>query len=512
MLVKVNGDEIKLPDGSTIEDAINASNAPYIEGCVLGVVKGKEEVERHVNKYSFKTTRGSIIIELLPDCSPELLKTWKKHYKELENLRIRWTTSNEVALGPIETDLIPTRDEHDYLTWDVILSLSGFTAEATHIIFSKDKHKAVYGAPAENKGIFARVVGGKKTIMEITDDDIVKSVKPVVERKSIIQSAAITKLDTVIEDGNEIFTYVLVEPTKKSPSSVEHFFALSENGVIHVDYESDSFVGFYGLQGLEKEPEYIDQRRRGIVTLRNKGTGVGRIYVYREDRVSTPTHTIIGQITKGIQLMDIAGKGDKITVKTIPERIMTLSMTQKEAGNVLKSRGIQQIREGSEDDDAVVVTQEPQFTMDIIDQKQVITHGVPDDKIVYIELNEKAPKSSWYFKKITGLLDSPVGSLDVMFAYPGMNVMMFKGNPLESKNLIPENTPKGLVHAGEIGITNISRRQIGVIGVRFEKNDEFGPTGEPFQGTNIIGNIVMGIENLEKFKQGDKVYVARRKF
>ncbi len=150
--------------------------------------------------------------------------------------------------------------------------------------------------------------------------------------------------------------------------------------------------------------------------------------------------------------------------------------------------------------------------MDIIDQKQVITHGVPDDKIVYIELNEKAPKSSWYFKKITGLLDSPVGSLDVMFAYPGMNVMMFKGNPLESKNLIPENTPKGLVNAGEIGITNISRRQIGVIGVRFEKNDEFGPTGEPFQGTNIIGNIVMGIENLEKFKQGDKVYVARRKF
>ncbi len=336
MLVKVNGDEIKLPDGSTIEDAINASNAPYIEGCVLGVVKGKEEVERHVNKYSFKTTRGSIIIELLPDCSPELLKTWKKHYKELENLRIRWTTSNEVALGPIETDLIPTRDEHDYLTWDVILSLSGFTAEATHIIFSKDKHKAVYGAPAENKGIFARVVGGKKTIMEITDDDIVKSVKPVVERKSIIQSAAITKLDTVIEDGNEIFTYVLVEPTKKSPSSVEHFFALSENGVIHVDYESDSFVGFYGLQGLEKEPEYIDQRRRGIVTLRNKGTGVGRIYVYREDRVSTPTHTIIGQITKGIQLMDIAGKGDKITVKTIPERIMTLSMTQKEAGECFK--------------------------------------------------------------------------------------------------------------------------------------------------------------------------------
>jgi putative methanogenesis marker protein 3 len=512
MLVKVNGDEIELPDGSTIKDAITASGAPYVEGCVLGVVKGKEEVERHINKYSFKTTSGSIIIELLPDCPPELLETWKNHYKEFENLRIRWTTSNEVALGPIKTDLVPTRDEHTYENWDVILSLSGFTAEATHIIFSKEKHKAIYGAPEQNNGVFAKVVGGKRTILHLTDEDFVKNVKPVVERKSIIKSAAITKLETLISEGNEIFTYVLVEPSNKSPSSVEHFFALSEKGELHVDYESDSFVGFYGLQGLEKEPEYIDQRRRGTVTLRNKGKGVGRIYVYREDRVSTPTHTVIGHITKGIQLMDIAGKDDKITIKTVPERIMTLAMTQKEAGELLNSRGIEQIREGSEDDNAVVVKQEPQYTMEIIDQKQVRTIGIPKDEIVYIDIVDNAPKSSWYFKKITGLLDSPVGSLNVLFAFPGMKVMMFKGEQKESKGLIPENTPKGCVKAGEIGITNMSRRQIGIIGVRFEDNDEFGPTGEPFQGTNIIGSVVEGIENLEKFKQGETVYVARRKF
>ncbi len=512
MLVKVNGVEITLPDGSTIKDAINASNAPYRDGCVLGVIKGKEEVERHVNKYNFKTTRGSIIIELLPDLSPVLLKTWKKKFREFENLRIRWTTSNEVALGPITTDLTPTHEEHDYQTWDVILSLSGFTAEATHIIFSKEQHKSVYGTPEENKGVFARVVGGKKTIMELTDDDVVKSIKPVVERKSIIKSAAITKLETEIFDGNELFTYVLIEPSKKSPSSVEHLYALSEKGELTVDYESDSFVGFYGLQGLEKEPETIDQRRRGTVTLRNKGNGIGRIYVYRENRVSTPSHTVIGNVTQGLQLMDIAGKGDKITVQIIPKRIMTLSMTQKEAEEILKSHGIDQIREGSEDDDAVVVTQDPKYTMEIIDQKQVKTMGVPDSKIVYIEINDNAPRSAWYFQKITGLLDSPVGSLDVLFAFPGMKVMMFKGNPLESKNLIPENIPIGNVKAGEIGVTNMSRRQIGVVGVRFENNDEFGPTGEPFQGTNIVGKVVEGIENLEKFKEGDKVYVARRKF
>jgi len=512
MRVKVNGDEFTLPEGSSIKDAIEASGAPYLDGCVLGVIKGKEEFEKHVNKYSFKTTKGSIIIELLNDCPENLLNTWKEHYKELEGLRIRWTTTNEVSIGPISTELKPTKDEHEYHGWDVILSLSGFSADATHIIFSKEKHKGVYGAPDENKGIFARVVGGKRTIMQLTDDDLVKSVKPVLERKSIVQSAAVTKLETLISDGNEIFTYVLMEPEKKSPSSVDQFFALTARGELDVDYESESFLGFYGLQGLEKDPEYIDQRKRGIVTLRNSGKGVGRIYVYREDRVSTPTHTIVGKVTKGIQLMDIANQGDRITVKTVPERIMTLAMTQKEAGEFLESRGIKQIRDGSEADDAIVVKQEPQFTMDIIGQKEATTTGVAEDEMIYIELNDETPKSSWYFKKITGLLDSPVGSLNVMFAFPGMKVMMFKGNSKESKGLVPENSPERCVKAGEIGITNMSRRQIGVVGVRFEDNDEFGPTGEPFKGTNIIGKVVKGLENLEKFKEGETVYVARRKF
>ena len=51
MKVQVNGDEIELTSGSTIRDAIEATQAPYIPGSVLGVVKGREEVERHVNKY-----------------------------------------------------------------------------------------------------------------------------------------------------------------------------------------------------------------------------------------------------------------------------------------------------------------------------------------------------------------------------------------------------------------------------------------------------------------------------
>ena len=515
MQVKINGEEIDLPDGSTIKDAIDASGAPYYDGCVLGLIKGKEEVEQYVNKYSIKTTRGNIIIELLPDSPEELKNTWKRRYQDFENLGIRWTTSNDVAVGPIKTELVPTHEEHEYERWDVVLSLSGFTADATHIILIKDKSKAIYGVPETKKssnGVFAQVVGGKRTVMKLRDQDEIKEIKPVLERKSIVQSAAITDLDTEIFAGNEIFTYVKAKLSEKSPKSAEHFFALSEDEKMRIDYESDSFVGFYGLQGLESPAEYIDQRKRGTITLRSAGKGTGRVYIYREDRVSIPSHSLVGKVDQGIQLLDIAREGDEVTFKTEPNRIMALALTQKEAQQLLDKHGIKQIREGLIDDDAVVVVQEPRFTMDIIGENQAKTFGIPEEKLIHLEIyDEKAPRSSWYFKKITGLLDSPVGALKIQFAFPGTKVMMFQGSSRDSKGLVPENIPKDKVEKGEIALTNMSKRNIGILGIRFEDNTEFGPTGEPFKSTNIFGKVLKGIENLEKFKEGETVYVTIKK-
>jgi putative methanogenesis marker protein 3 len=511
MLVKVNGEKIELPEGSTIQDAIDAVGAPYLPGCVLGLVKGTEEVEKHVNKYSLKTNKGSIIIEILDGAPLNLVSTWKERYKEFSKMGVRWTTSQEVAIGPIVTELTPSKETYHYHRWDVLFSLSGFTADATHLILSTGEHEAVYGAPEENRGVFARVVGGKRTILKLTDDDEILVVKPVMERESIVKSAAITNLETQLEDGNQVYTYVQVEPNPKSPQSVEHFYALQDSGKVRVDYDSNTFVGFYALQGLEKEAEQIDQRKRGTITFRNTGKGVGRVYIYREDRVSTPSHNVLGKVKNGMQLLDIASFGDEVTIQTSPTRIMTLAMTQKEAEEFLHENGVKQIREGLQEDEAVVVRQEPHYTMDIIAQGEVKTYGIPEEDLLHVELYDDTPRSTWYFQKITGLLDAPVGSLKVHFAFPGMKLLMFKDVPKESKGLIPENTPKDVVKAGEIGVTNMSRRHIGMVGVRFEDNKEFGPTGEPFQGTNIIGKMAEGIENLEKYKEGDTIYVTRKR-
>ena len=45
---------------------------------------------------------------------------------------------------------------------DVVLSLSSFSNESTHLILIKENTTNVYSVPPFNKGIFAKVIGGKK--------------------------------------------------------------------------------------------------------------------------------------------------------------------------------------------------------------------------------------------------------------------------------------------------------------------------------------------------------------
>ncbi|MCL2687969.1 MAG: methanogenesis marker 3 protein [Methanobrevibacter sp.] len=513
MLVKINGEDTNLPEGSTIKEAIDFSNAPYDDGSIICLIKGKKEFEKNINKYKLKTPKGSIIIEMVDSKEGKpLINLWKKQYKEFESCSIRWVSSIEVAIGPIGTDLKPTMDENTYKDGDVLLSLSGFSNESTHIIIAKENHSAAYGVPEFNKGIFAKVVGGRRTVRLLDSDDNILSIEPLIERSSVTDSASVSDLNTILDEGNQLFTYVMIKPDENSPQSVEHLFSLLEKGNISVDYESNSFVGFYSLQSLGKPAEETTMRKRGTVTVRNTGKGTGKVYIYREDRVKSPYHTTVAHVEKGMELLDIANRNDKITVKSNPERIMTLGMTQKEAGDYLNSIGVIHERTGIVDDDGLIVEQIPEFSIDVIKEGKVETKAINEEDLVLIELYiDEAPRTSWYFRKITNLIEKPIGSLKIHFAFPGMKLSMFEGDGKESKGLIPENNPSSCVEAGKIGVTNMSKKNVGLIGVRFENNDEFGPTAEPFNGTNIVGKIKTDLKYLEKLKEGEIAYIKRFK-
>jgi len=68
-------------------------------------------------------------------------------------------------------------------------------------------------------------------------------------------------------------------------------------------------------------------------------------------------------------------------------------------------------------------------------------------------------------------------------------LVAFEGGSVEAAGLIPENPPVEVSRVGEIGVTNMSRQHKGLIGIRLKEDKSYGPTGEEFDGTNIIGKI-----------------------
>ena len=509
MLIKINGEEMDVADGSSVQDVIDETNAPYTPGSIVCLIKGKKELEKNSDKYKIKTSKGSIILQL--DESEEakpLVDVWKDQYEEFVDLDIRWSTPTEVAVGPIVTDLEPTHDEYKYFEGDVVLSLSSFSNESTHLIMLKGNTTNVYSVPPYNKGIFAHIIGGKKTLENLTDDDKVIGIEPIIERSTTTDSASVSDLGTILEEGNELYTYISFEVDDNSPVCVEHLFSIIKDGRIKVSYDSESFIGIYELEGLDKPKEDTTQRLRGTMTIRNTGKGVGKLFIYRENRVLTPSHTTVGKIVKGMEIIDIAKENDFITVKSEQEKLVLLNQTQGEVNKILSEAGVEHLIDGLVDDDAIIVEQNPRHTIDILKEGQVITKAVKKEDICKIKFVDNAPRSVKYFKRLSGLLENPVGKIKVHFAVPGMHILIFEGDKKAAKGLVPENNPVDKVIRGQIGITNMSSKSAGLIGIRFEDNVEFGPTAETFGATNIIGDIVSDYDYLEELKEGVEVYVT----
>ncbi|MBA7544952.1 hypothetical protein ES705_37314 [subsurface metagenome] len=193
---------------------------------------------------------------------------------------------------------------------------------------------------------------------------------------------------------------------------------------------------------------------------------------------------------------------------------MVVGKSQKEAEEFFECENIEQVREGNKNDDAIVADQEPALTMEIVDRGTVRTVGVDAKGVFEVELyHTEAPKTVWYFKKITGLINRPIGNLKVYFTAPGM-LVLFHGNADEAGTLVPENLPKDGVKKGILGVTNMSRSNRGIMGIRLNDSKEYGPTGESFDGANLVLSLSSitpsKLSFLSKLKEGDVIYVKEK--
>jgi putative methanogenesis marker protein 3 len=257
--------------------------------------------------------------------------------------------------------------------------------------------------------------------------------------------------------------------------------------------------------------EFSDVRHPDSVTVRHQGHQVGKIYFYNQVRQMNRSHNLVGKVVTGSNLVHLVPLKGKVMVRPDPVRIMTIGMTQAQGEAFLTSLGKKQKRTGDASDEAIIVEQEPEMTIYAMKDDEIETMGVRSDKIFAITMNaEESPWTARYFRKVTGLDHKPIGTIKVHFTFEDMPMITFEGNPLLAADLYPEKQFEVRSSRGDMAITNMSRPQRGLMGIRLEESEEFGPTGEESQGANILGRFLGDLDALMKdVKEEDVIYVRQ---
>jgi putative methanogenesis marker protein 3 len=282
----------------------------------------------------------------------------------------------------------------------------------------------------------------------------------------------------------------------------------AEKGYLPVSQKSQTFSAAANRMDVSLVKEHCEVRQKDMVTVRNQGPGMGRIYFYNVRRQVSPSHTTVGMVHTGRELVRLAPSGGMVTIVTDPARVMVVGLTQAAAAERLRSRGLTQTRTGDMADDSIVVEQEPELTVHILEEKTVETFGVRPEKIINWELfRDKAPNTIRYLEKISGLDHKPVGAIKVHFTFEDFPMITFEGEPSLGASIFPENPYEGKYFRGDIAITNMSRPNRGLLGLRLQDSEEFGPTGEEPTSTTLIGRMRSDIDlMMHGIKEEDIIY------
>ncbi len=501
--IVVDGKTIKIRKGTSVQEILEKLGVKYYGQLLVGLRIAKEQLMLETTSYAFETSKGTFIVEI----ARENLKLWRDLLNNIKGLQVRWISSRDLGLGTFTIPLKPRLEVREWKPWDVVISAEGLELDNTHIVIIRSRQSMTYALPQGLEKL-GRVSRGRGVISKLQAGDPILSIKPIITFKQLSKMTMKLNIKDRVTEPIEILTKIKVKLFDKSPVGAEHFMsAVDVNGLI-ISSAYSTFVRSDTLKRLSVPLESQARRLRGSVTVRVDGSNKGAIYIYKEACPSSPHHSVVGYVEMGMELLDLAEPGDKVSVETEPRRLNFLGLTQAETSKILDSYGITHERVGSTRDEDIIVDQEPKLTFHIIKGGKLKTHGLPPSKILKIKLYyEQAPRTIWYFKALTGLLTNKIGKLKVYFADPIIGFVLFEGNRDLAGTLLPENNPKDKVKPLTIGITNMSKKFVGLIGIRLTESNEYGPTGEDFAGTNLIGEVVDGIEALKGAREGSTIYI-----
>lgn len=481
MKISINGKDKVLKAGATLKDAI--AGEPYNSGSLIAIHLSVDTVTKKTNDFELVTTRGVMVLHLEDGPDADIFRSISD---KIEGSTSKWVTQKLVSFGAFPTDIKSSSADSLYRKFDCYFSLGGGDNLTTYIMIAKNDYRDSHGA---GDGRIGRITVGRHLIDDMREGEEIIKIRPVMSEISV-ENVEVTKdLSYKLADGYSIFTNIMIKLDPDSPMAAEHVLIVASDKKLKITDPMGSFIVSSEDLDADIKPEKTAVREVGSVTVRNEGLGTGRIYIYKDKRQIVSSHSSAGKVISGQALVSMAKKGDEITVITDPSRALVVGMTQKSGEDYLVDFGIKQVRKGDISDDAVVVEQTPERTMDALAIGSVETFAVPKDKIYKIEITAKDQPTVHFFKKITGLNHKPIGVLKVQFSFEGAQMITFYGDDEKGKTIHPQDLFKN-VKRGDIGITNQVRPMRGLIGIRLEDSRSYGPTGEEPYGTNIVGKFL----------------------
>ncbi len=469
----------------------------------IAVIRPATVRQAETRQYLCKTTGGEIVIETHGDDAGILSVI-------SSGIGGGWNDLHIVSFGPFPSSISPSRRPSRYSRGDVILGCGGYDPDRSYLLFCKKTHSADHGSGPDGS-IIGTVVSGLGIMDRLVSTDKILSIEPVISFAESSEAFTTTDMTLPLDEGMHIITHMRIEATGYRPgsistdaaSSVESMLLAFRNNRFAVDHRMSNHIRCDIIAPAVVFEEVRTPRREGAVLMRTSGKKRGAVYIYTQDLPRSMAHTTVGQVVHGIELARIAREKDRFRVVVTPEKCDLIGLSVSDARDQTAAAGIT-IHGGEAGAESVVIAQDPENTLEILARGEVTVQTVPYSRVIDISLDDAdAPVTCRIFREVTGLKYRDIGMLPMMYAFD--EVFLFGAKIPKTTNVNPEHTPDGEVPPNMLAMTNDSCRGTGTVGIRTVASSEFGPTSEPFSGTNIMGRVHNpGV--LSSIKDGEKVY------